>query len=57
MLGNITPRQAAKSAKGREKLAEWLKMLENGAIRNDTATGGYDFGWMWLELGIEHLRR
>jgi hypothetical protein len=30
MLGNKTPRQAAKSAKGREKLVQWLKFLETG---------------------------
>jgi hypothetical protein len=28
-LGNISPRRAAKSAKGCEKLVAWLKLLEN----------------------------
>lgn len=34
MLGNVTPRRAAKSASGREKLVAWLKLLENGAARH-----------------------
>ncbi len=59
MLGNMTPRRAAKSAKGREKLAAWLKLLENGAARQDGASpmAGCDLSWMWTELGIADLRR
>jgi hypothetical protein len=59
MLGNMTPRQAAKSAKGREKLVAWLKLLENGAARQDTASpmAGCDLSWMWTELGVANLRR
>jgi hypothetical protein len=59
MLGNKTPRQAAKSAKGREKVAEWLKFLENGNAKqgDDTPMAGYDVGWMWQELGVADLRR
>ena len=59
MLGNRTPRAAARTAKGREKVVEWLKMLENRSARHcaDDPMGGYDFGWMWRELGVEGLRR
>jgi hypothetical protein len=58
MLGNITPRRAARSAKGREQLVTWLKMLENGAARQGRpSVAGYDATWMWEELGIAELRR
>ncbi|MBS0524837.1 MAG: hypothetical protein JSS04_14510 [Proteobacteria bacterium] len=59
MLGNLTPRNAAKTKKGREKLVGWLKLLENSAAREqaDSAMAGYDLGWMWEELGITDLRR
>lgn len=58
-LGNKTPRQVAKTAKGRQKLAGWLKYLENGTAGQDDASAmaGYDFAWMWKELGIAELRR
>ena len=59
MLGNITPRRAAKTAKGRQKLAAWLKLLENNAAKeaSGSAMAGYDLRWMWDELGIAELRR
>jgi hypothetical protein len=59
MLGNMTPRRAAKSARGREKLVTWLKLLENGAARHDGASpmAGCDLSWMWAELGVADLRR
>ena len=59
MLGNKTPRQAARSARGREKVVEWLKLLENGAARQETGSpmAGYDLSWMWQELGVGDLRR
>ncbi len=59
MLGNVTPRRAAKSAKGRAKLVAWLKLLENGAARQDAASpmAGCDLSWMWTELGVADLRR
>lgn len=59
MLGNKTPRQAAKSAKGREKVAQWLKLLENGNAKQDDGSpmAGYDVSWMWQELGVADLRR
>jgi hypothetical protein len=59
LLGNISPRQAVRTPRGREKVAAWLKMLENNGMRRppDDPMAGYDFGWMWAELGIERLRR
>ena len=45
--------------KGREKVAVWLKHLENrsrhGADRN-APMATYDFTWLWRELKVEHLR-
>ena len=59
MLGNMTPRRAAKSAKGRKKLVAWLKLLENGAARHgsESPLAGYNVTWMWEELGVANLRR
>ena len=60
MLGDITPRAAAKTKKGREKLVAWLKYLENQTGRHRGAgdpLGSYDFTWMWAELGVADLRR
>ncbi|MGO4440758.1 hypothetical protein [Rhizobium sp. RAF56] len=59
-LGNETPRQAAKSATGRQKVAEWLKYLENQSSRQpDPADpmATYSFEWMWHELGVVDLRQ
>ena len=58
-LGNRSPRSAAKTPKSREKVVAWLKRLENhgAALHADDPMGGYDFGWMWREFGVEHLRR
>ena len=58
-LGNRSPRSAAKTPKGQEKVVAWLKRLENHGATHDASDpmGGYDFGWMWRELGVEHLRR
>jgi len=58
LLGNISPRQAVRTPRGREKVAAWLKMLENNGMRRppDDPMAGYDFGWMWAKLGIERLR-
>ena len=59
LLGNVSPRQAVGTPRGREKVAAWLKMLENNGLRRpeDDPMAGYDFRWMWAELGIERLRR
>lgn len=59
LLGDVTPRAAAKTKAGQRKLVEWLKYLENQTAK--ATSGGraasYDFGWMWQELGISHLRK
>ncbi len=60
MLGDVPPRAAARTAAGRERLAVWLKHLENRSRQqpdpaNPVAT--YDFAWLWRELKVEHLRR
>ena len=60
MLDNLTPREAAESAKGRKKLVEWLKLIENrsGQDPNDgDPMATYDFSWIWAELGVENLRK
>ena len=59
MLGNMTPRRAAKTMKGREKLVAWLKYMENQAANHQAGTpmANYDFSWLWDELGIADLRR
>jgi hypothetical protein len=59
MLGNLTPRKAARTKKGREKLVDWLKLLENSVApdKADPAMAGYDFRWMWEELGVADRRR
>jgi hypothetical protein len=60
MLGDKTPRQAVRSSAGRQKVADWLKYLENqSGQRPDAADpmSSYDFGWMWRELGVLDLRK
>src|SRR5271166_4573392 len=58
-LGNQSPRKAAKTGKGREKVIGWLKMLENHSAQQgrDDPVGSYDFTWMWKELGLGDERR
>ncbi|WP_043361332.1 hypothetical protein [Belnapia sp. F-4-1] len=57
-LGGKSPRAAAKTPKGREKVVAWLKTLENHSAKRPTGDpiGEYDFGWMWRELGVEARR-
>jgi hypothetical protein len=57
-LGGKSPRTAAKTPKGREKVAAWLKILENHSAKRPAGDpiGEYDFGWMWQELGVQALR-
>ena len=59
MLGNVSPRAAARTARGREDLVVWLKHLENRSRhttdRNDPVAT-CDFTWMWRELNVDHLR-
>jgi hypothetical protein len=58
-LGNQSPRKAANTAKGREKVIGWLKMLENHSARRgrEDPVGTYDFTWIWKELGLGDERR
>ncbi|HKT19999.1 MAG TPA: hypothetical protein VJR47_18245 [Stellaceae bacterium] len=58
-LGHQSPRRAVKTAKGRQKVIAWLKLLENQAARerHNEAIHAYDFGWMWQELGLADRRR
>ena len=58
ILGGKTPREAARDFNGRENLVALLKELENNEAHRARETGlSYDAGWVWRELGIEHLRR
>jgi hypothetical protein len=59
MLGNMTPLKAAKTAKGREKLVDWLKLLENHSAKQPAGDpmANYDFAWLWEKLGVIDLRR
>ncbi|GMQ83690.1 MAG: hypothetical protein BMS9Abin06_0428 [Gammaproteobacteria bacterium] len=54
MLDDKTPRQCAKSKKGREQVIEWLKYLENNELRRAASQGQapYDSSWMWDELKL-----
>lgn len=57
-FGNTTPRKAVKSAKGREKVIVWLKMLENHSAQQPAGDpmADYDFGWLWEQLGLGDQR-
>jgi hypothetical protein len=59
MLGNVSPRKAAETKKGREKLVGWLKLLENSVARQGAHSpmAGYDVSWMWQELDVADLRQ
>jgi hypothetical protein len=50
-LGNKTPRQAARSRRGREELAVLLKQMENREARQEAETR-FDVGILRRELGI-----
>ena len=58
-LGDKTPRQAVRTKSGRTQTVAWLKYLETMTARQnrDKEMAGYNFSWMWRELGIEELRR
>jgi len=56
-LGGKSPRQAVRSAAGREKVIEWLKLLESRSARHhDDPMAEYNFRWMWAELGLQDDR-
>jgi hypothetical protein len=59
MLDGMTPRQAAQATSSRDKVAEWLKYLENQAHHrrdHDDPLATYDTAWLWRELGIPERR-
>lgn len=57
-LGGKSPRQAVRTAAGREMVIDWLKMLENrSAGHGEGPIAEYDFGWMWSELGLQGHRK
>ena len=60
VLGNMSPRAAAKNAKGRAKVVDWLKTLENYTAKSgdhNAEMASYSFSWLWTELGLNELRR
>ena len=60
MLDGATPRAAARTKAGRDRLAAWIKHFENSSGRQfDPADpmAAYDFTWMWKKLFVENLRR
>ncbi|MEX2746325.1 hypothetical protein AB3480_35070 [Rhizobium mongolense] len=60
MLGDISPRAAARTKTGRQKVAEWLKYLEirsSSGLNPQDPMATYDFSWVWKELHVEDLRR
>lgn len=58
-LGGKSPRAAVKTPKGRDKVAVWLKTLENHAAHRPPGDpmSSYDVGWMWRELGLQAKRQ
>ena len=59
-LGNKSPRAAVKTSKGRDKVVDWLKILENHTAKlagHNDEMASYDFNWLWTELGVSELRR
>jgi hypothetical protein len=60
VLGNKSPRAAVKTAKGRAKVVDWLKTLENHTVKfagSNDEMATYNFNWLWTELGVNELRR
>jgi hypothetical protein len=60
VLGNKSPRAAVRTAKGRVKVVDWLKTLENHAAKSpgrSAEIANYSFSWLWTELGVAELRR
>jgi len=56
--GGKSPRQVVRTSAGREMVIEWLKMLENrSAGHGEGPIAKYDFGWMWVELGLQEHRK
>ncbi len=59
LLDDKTPRESARTAKGRQKITAWLKILELNEAKARAGTNApvYDFSWMWQELGVIELRQ
>jgi hypothetical protein len=60
VLGNKSPRAAVKTPKGRAKVVHWLKTLENHTAKfagSNDEMASYNFNWLWMELGVNELRR
>jgi hypothetical protein len=60
VLGNKSPRAAVTTAKGRAKVVDWLKTLENHMAQmagHNDEMATYDLSWLWTELGVDELRR
>ena len=58
MLDGKTLREAAATRKGRARVIDWLKQLENTEHRRAAQPGHrpYDTAWLWRELEIEAPR-
>ena len=51
MLSDKTPRECAADPALHKEVVQWLKYLENQS--NHAPSSGYDFLWIWEELGLE----
>jgi hypothetical protein len=58
-LGDLSPRESARTTEGRERLVGWLKALENANAQLESGSSivRYDTRWLWEELGVSDLRR
>ena len=58
MLDGKSLREAAATRKGRARVIDWLKQLENTEHRRAAQQGHrpYDTAWLWRELGLEAPR-
>lgn len=58
-LGDISPRKAVETDEGIQKVAAWLKRLENLNARAgvEDPMASYDTTWLWQELGILERRK
>ena len=59
ILDDRSPRQVARRKAGRNRVADWLKFMENNELHRAGLLGDspYDFTWMWEELGVAELRQ
>jgi hypothetical protein len=55
VLGDKTPRQSIRTAKGRQAVIELLKSYELQEARKVLDQGGepFDFGFLWERLGLQ----